>query len=135
MVLPGAGSKSNGANFSYFDHVAVMQAVSIERSGLVQVNGLSSRDYMKLHVIKSYKGYLPPDFFVEKGSSAACGQDFRVGAKFLAFFDAVQVDPKLTVEPDLPLFHTTLLNFTLSHKIDIDALSTADEIIQKAKQR
>ncbi|WP_207184009.1 hypothetical protein [Methylobacterium indicum] len=134
-VLPGAGSKSNEANFSYFDHVVVIEAIEIGHSHLVSMPDRNPREYARLRVIKSYKGNLPREFVILNNSSDTCGYSFIEGEMFLAFFDARSSALKIAEYPELPFLTTGLYNTSTSQMIRVSDQSVADKIIADAKQR
>ncbi|WP_125901075.1 hypothetical protein [Methylobacterium indicum] len=132
IIIPGAGSKSDKANFEYFDHVAVVQTSNVYSVKIDPNSNYSPLDFIKLHVIKSYKGELPQEFFAKQVSDAVCGQDLAKNTKYLIFIDARRTAATLPSDPNLPVLSTTLVDITRSRVLSVDDEASADEIIRKA---
>lgn len=125
--------KSNSAVYAFFDNVVAVQAVDLlDKNSSINNNNLE-KEFVKLKLIKSYKGEMPGLFLVRQGSSAACGQEFRKGKIYLAFFDAAGATIDLPDNENLPYFESTLAMFTNSKLVEVADQAEADQIISKAR--
>jgi hypothetical protein len=132
LAIPSTGLRSP----SSFSHVAVMQVVSFNKETLLSGPERAGRKFVRLRLIKSYRGSLPGEFFVRETSSDVCGHDFpAIGSKILAYFDAELSNEEIKEKLQMPFLNTSFDNYYASHMIRVPDLLIAEKIVGDAEQR